>query len=811
MLSRPLSRPLLTLAVALSLAAASGCGGVQARKARHLEKGQTYLAAENYDKARVEFQNARQIDPKDPEALYELGVIAERIGNPRQAAQFYQGAVEVGPDHIPARAGLARLYLFAGVPERTLELLKPALDKHPDDARLLTLRAAVRNQQKDVSAALADATRAVELAPTDEDAVATLAGIYRSQRELAKAQALLEQSVKSIPGTVNLRVALADIDAQSGHLAEAEAQLLKVVELKPAERVQRERLAQFYVQSNQIDAAERTVRQAIKDLPAEHSLKLALIDFLAAQRGRPIAEAELKTMIAAAPDESALQFGLARFYIGGKDLKQAETVYQGIIDRWKFEAAGLAARDQLAAARFQSGDSRGALALANEVLDKSPRDEDALVLRGNIALANHDPSAAIADLRAVLRDQPGAVRVLRALARAEFVNGEPESAEATMRRAFEANPTDQVLQLDLARLLADLGKPEQSQAMILNLASQRPNDPELLDLEFRVSLKMQDYVTAKAAADAIVALQPKLAVGHFYQGMLAEAHGRTDEALRLYRAASALQPDSAEPLEAEVRLLVSEKRMPEALKRLDEIGASQPENAAVLFLKGNVLAGNGRPVESQEAFKQAIARSPKWWLPYRGLANAQLAAKQDPAVAVATLRIAKTVVDDKDALGQELASLLERLGKPDEAIAEYEEVVRAYPNSESAANNLAMLLATYRTDRPSLDRAKELSARFADSANPYFMDTYGWVMYKRGESATSVPVLARVVKRLPGQVVVRYHLGMAEALAGKNTEARENLTQVVNSGQQFAGLADAKATLDRIAKLPDAAAPAPKS
>jgi hypothetical protein len=52
---------------------------------------------------------------------------------------------------------------------------------------------------------------------------------------------------------------------------------------------------------------------------------------------------------------------------------------------------------------------------------------------------------------------------------------------------------------------------------------------------------------------------------------------------------------------------------------------------------------------------------------------------------------------------------------------------------------------------------------------------------------------------------------MAQALAGKNTEARENLTQVVNSGQQFAGLAEAKATLDRIAKLPDAAVPAPKS
>jgi predicted Zn-dependent protease len=447
--------------------------------------------------------------------------------------------------------------------------------------------------------------------------------------------------------------------------------------------------------------------------------------------------------------------------------------------------------------------------LANEVLEKSPRDEGALILRGNIALADHDPRAAIVDLRAVLRDQPTAVGVLRALARAQMANGEPESAEETMRRAAEANPKNQALQLDLARLLAGLGKPEQAQAIVLNLAAESPSDAEILDLEFRVSLKMQDFVTAKSAADAIVALQPKRSAGYFYQGMLAEAHGRTDEALRLYREAYAREPDSAEPLEAEIRLLVSQKRMPEALKHLDEIAAREPANSAVLFLKGNVLAGNAHPAEAQEAFKQAIARSPKWWLPYSGLANTQLAS--NPALAVATLRNAKTIVDDKDALGLELASLLEHTGKPDEAIVECEEVVRAYPRSETAANNLAMLLVTYRKDEASLDRAKQLTAQFADSGNPYFLDTYGWVRYKRGDSSTSLPALARVVKQLPAQVVVRYHLGMAQALAGKNTEARDNLTQVVNSGERFAGLDEAKATLERIAKLPDAAAPTPKS
>jgi tetratricopeptide (TPR) repeat protein len=804
-LSCPLLRLVLTLVVALSLASASGCGGAQERKAKHMDKGETYLAAGNFDKARVEFRNVLQIDPKDPQALYRLGVIEEGAGKPSQAAKFYQAAIDLSPDSVGARAGLARLYLFSGAPERALEIIKPGLAKYPDDVKLLALRAAVRNQQRDVSGALADASRAVALAPANEDAVAVLAGIYRSQGDIAKAQALLEQTIAANPGVIDSRLALAQLDAQNGRLAEAEALLLKLIELKPSEAPHRLRLAQFYLESGQIDAAERCLRQAIKDLPSEYPLKVALIDFLSARRGRDKAEAELKAMIAATPADHDLKFALAKFYQDGKDFKQAQAIYQSIIDREKLGPIGLIARDRLAALRVETGDITGALTMTNEVLEKSPRDEFALLLRGSVALARQDPRAAIVDLQAALRDDPGAVPVLQTLARAQLANGEPESAEATMRRAVETNPKNHALRLDLARLLAQLGKPEPAQAILIDLVKEVPDDLVALDAEYRVSATMEDYVTAKSAADTVVALRPKLAIGYYYQGMLAEARNHPDEAVRLYRTALDMQPDVTDPLEAEIRILVNQKRVQEALKRLDEVSAHAPNTPFPLDLKGDVLLGNSRPVEAQQAFKQAIARAPTWWKSYRGLAAAQLAAKQDPAVAVATLRDAKAVVEQKDALGEALATMLEHMGKPDEAIAEYEEVVRAYPRSELAANNLAMLLVTYRKDRASLDRAKALTVRFAESGNVALLDTYGWVLYKRGESAASVPVLARVVAKLPDQGIARYHLGMAQALAGKNTEARDNLTRAVNSGQLFAGRDEAKAMLDKIANLPDAA------
>jgi tetratricopeptide (TPR) repeat protein len=69
------------------------------RRARrkHLEKGPCLSGADNYEKARVEFQNALQISPVDPEARFEMGVVDEKLGKPREAAQFYQATIDVKP------------------------------------------------------------------------------------------------------------------------------------------------------------------------------------------------------------------------------------------------------------------------------------------------------------------------------------------------------------------------------------------------------------------------------------------------------------------------------------------------------------------------------------------------------------------------------------------------------------------------------------------------------------------------------------------------------------------------------------------
>jgi Tfp pilus assembly protein PilF len=787
------------LALVFLVALVVGCSGGEARKVRHMEKGQSFLAAGNFEKARIEFRNALQIDPNDSEVRYENGVVDEKLGNQREAAQFYQGAIDRNADNAPARAALGRLYVLAGAPRQALEIIKPSLDKHPDDPGLLTVRAASRDLLKDLPGALADAERAVKLAPNDEKAVAVLAGVYQADGQSDKSLALLQNAIPRIPSSVTLRLELAQLYLRAKQEPQAETLLVELVRLKPAEPAHRLRLAQFYARLNRTDDAERVLREGIRALPADRAMKTSLIEFLAARRSREAAEKELQAFIAKDPKDYTLRLSLAQFYEQGKDYPKAETVYREVITEAALTGPGITARDRLADLRARQNDVVGAEKLLAEVLAEVPRDGDALFLRASLALQQRDPKTAIADLRSVLRDQPNAVGVMRVLARAHLANGEPALAEETMRRAVDANPKDASVRMDLAKLLIDLGKPEQAQPVVAELVRQQPTNIEALSAQFQIAIASNDTASAKLAADSIVATSPKLDLGYYYQGTLAERDQHLEDAIRLYSTALDLQPTSTDALEAVTRVLTSAKRVPEALKRVDEAAARYPASAVPLNIKGQILMAQQREPEGAAAFRAAIDREPKSWAAYRNLAFAQLNAK-DTNAAIATLEGGIGKVTTPEPLETSLAILYQKNGKPDAAIQLYDNALRQDPQSDAIANNLAMLLVDSKHDPASLERAKSLAARFSTSSNPELLDTYGWVLYRRGETAGALTALQAASSKAPNAPVLWYHLGMAQLLSGQTAAARDSLNRSLKFGQSFAGMDEAKAALEKLGR-----------
>ncbi len=150
-----------------------------------------------------------------------------------------------------------------------------------------------------------------------------------------------------------------------------------------------------------------------------------------------------------------------------------------------------------------------------------------------------------------------------------------------------------------------------------------------------------------------------------------------------------------------------------------------------------------------------------------------------------------------------LAELYERLGRPEDAIAQYEDVYRRNPNLSSAAGSLAMLLVTYRTDQQSLDRARDLTAAFASSEDGLLVDANGWVRFKRGEVGQALPVLERAAALAPHSKAVHYHLAMAQLKSGERDQARVNLNTALEGTATFAGVDEARTTLAGLQKAKD--------
>jgi tetratricopeptide (TPR) repeat protein len=775
----------------------SACGSAESRKAHFMAKGQSYLAAGNLEKARVEFRNALQIAPTDADARYENGYVAELLGQPRDAVNYYQGAIEANPGHLAARAHLGRLLLLSGMADRALEVVKPGLDSHPDDAGLLTIRAVARSRQGDLQGGIADAERALTLAPDSEDGVAALAGLYDAAGRSGDAQRLLEDGARRLPNSIDLRAALAQQYAKSGEPAKLEAVLKQIIALKPDEPGHRVRLAQFYASAGRYDEAEASLRQAIHDLPSSTPLKLSLVELLASRQGPETATRTLASMAEANPKDTSLQFALARLYESQGRLDQAGATLHAVIDRDPKAASALQAKNALAELAIRGNHRDQAGKLIAEVLEQSPRDNDALLLRASLSLDAGDPKSAIADLRAVLRDQPNSVAILRTLAQAHQQNGEPALAEEVLRRAVAANPGDGPAALDLVALLSRTGRLTEARALAEDLVKRDPGNPNYLLAAFRAQAALKDYGAARDTAAAASAAHPDAPLGSYLSGLIAEAQGHTAEALKDYSRALELGPNAVEPLDALVRLLVDTHQAAVAHERLQAIAAAQPKNAHARSLDGEVLLALKRYPEAGAAFDVAIALDPQILAPYHGLALVRLAGK-DPDGAIAAMTRAQAAARPAESASLALAQLYRELGRTDEAIRTYEAILQQNPKSDVAANNLAILLVSSRSDPKSLQRAQALVSRFADTPVVQFMDTDGWVRLKTGDVNDAVTLLEKAVHLQPASPTFRFHLAMAEMQAGQTAEARNNLQAALRAGDQFEGAAEAKAALAQV-------------
>jgi len=507
---------------------------------------------------------------------------------------------------------------------------------------------------------------------------------------------------------------------------------------------------------------------------------------LSAYEGDWDAAADALTAAAAgAPDQPMIAVELARLQVKARRTTDAMATLSRARARWPDHPQVWLASGDLLAAREPAEASRAYL----RAIELAPDDE-----RAYLGLARlQSPEAAETTLRILIAHVPASVDGHYRLAVRLGLRGELESSTRELRAVLERDPDHIDARLDLARALRRQGHLDQAiaetrsafdrsgQALdlaeelfdllceaddragaidLLTLLDDDHSDAEALAVLARLDRGLGRLTEARAVAARIAVIDRDA-------GAIARAEVEIAAGNRAAAAAAlaTVEPDGklagdARRLAADAALAADDPAA--ALAALGGPGAPRSENLDGALLAAFALADLGR-------LPEARAR----------LAGFGGTAGPDTA--------------ERDAAQLARARLADRAGDRAGALAILEPLIRTRPDLVGALNLAGYLLAdaSQRLDDAEryLRHARELAP-----GDPAILDSWGWMLFRRGRARDAVRALDRAARFAPLEPEILLHLAAASAADG----AQQAAAQVLD---RAAALSPPRAVRRRIAAL----------
>ena len=310
----------------------------------HLVLGQLYTVNHQSDKAREQFETAAKIDPNSEDVAlnlsrlysesgdmkraietlegvpqedrtaklaFALGAGYDQIKDTKKAVTAYQQAVDLDPDNLDARRGLAQALLNNNQLEDALHAYQEISSADPQDAQALVRIAECQRRQGHYEPAYATLKRAQALSSDTDEIVyneaLTLDALGRYAESTKLLDGLVTHSAKAdnhyTEGEKNNRAIflerLANVDREQNRTEAAIAAYHHMVELggEVAERGYQGEV-DAYRDAKQYDKATEVARQAAKAMPDNKQIQLMLAAQLAdtghADEGLSVVNAQLK-------------------------------------------------------------------------------------------------------------------------------------------------------------------------------------------------------------------------------------------------------------------------------------------------------------------------------------------------------------------------------------------------------------------------------------------------------------------------------------------------------------------------------------
>lgn len=798
-----------TTALIGALLAVSGCDSAEERAEKHYRSAIELLESGDLDRALVEFRNVLALDEFHNEARMAYARIARERGNIPDAYANFLRVAELAPDNLEARLALTEIAIRLRnwqEAERHYGVLKQANADIPGaDAVGLVMEFREAVLAEDAPRIRELTRQAIALSESRPDNPVLLRVIIEgSMRDGDR-----ETALRAIDRGMDLgdddrtfsRMKAAILAEQEDYEA-LESHLRTMIERYPDDAEVKQALVRMLVGLGQAERAEEFLRSQI-DGPDGPEYQLALISFIRQIRGADAALAEIEAAIARHEDPAPYRALRAAILFDLGDREGAIAELQDVVD--KAEPSEQTDRYKVALARMLelTGNQVGARQLVEEVLESDPGQIDALKKSAEWLIEGDKTDDAINVLREVLDRAPQDADAMTLMARAHSRNGELELAQDLLALAAEVSEYAPEETLRLANLLVGEDRLRPAEDALINALRRNPGNLDLLRLLGRVYLLEEDWARAKQVegtlrrqgSDRAVRLADELNLQ-----IVARREGRS-QALSLLERMAEDEGVGSPAQFALLRAKLSEGAGEEALAIAEEIAEANPDNPRAKFVLANTQLALRQYEAATGTLRDIVGVAPDFEQAWVQLARGLNAlGRADEAIAVIDEGLA--VNPEAPNLLWAKASFLERFNDIDGAIAIYESLYERNSASLIVANNLASLLASYRDDQESLDRAFAVARRLRGTEVPPFQDTYGWILYRLGDYEEALNYLRPAARALGNDPIVQYHLGAAYAALGQKEKALE----AFRAALEIAGDADprpqieqARAEIERLA------------
>jgi tetratricopeptide (TPR) repeat protein len=770
--------PLFVVLIAACLLGA--CTTPEKAKAQHLARGQALLKDKRFQEAILEFRSALQIDDKLADAHWGLANAYEGVQRYQESFDEMRQTAELDPNNFDVRVKLGNYYLVGakqspaalGEAER---LAKQVLEKDPNHIEAHILLGSVLFAQNKKQEALAELNRAVELNPQRVESYLSLARFYVQTNDIAGAEAVYQRAISISSGSAMAHYEYGKFLVGAQRLNEAEAEFQRAVQAEPQNREAQFILASFYLVNKQSDKAEAAYK-SLAELDKEKP------------EGRSV---------------------LGDFYSSVGRLDEAITIYKEVLIH---SPEYTPAHYRLAEIMLNRGDLAGAKNEVDTVLKSESKDRQALILRARIGIQagqTSDLKLAMEDLREVLRQEPDSRAGLFFMAEASFRLGQIDQARSFAADLTQNHPN--YLPAKLMEVQINLADGDAKTAMKLaaslqdrlsKAAPDRDTSPRMLaELKAKTwiahgsaALQLRDTKTARADFLAAHDIAPTSADIDVDLAMVSLAEGKAGEAIGFYNNALTIDGAHFNALRGLSNIYAAQKKTSDAHARIDQAIAAEPNNASLHFLKGRIYGFEMNAQAAEAEFRRALEIDGNYLAAYSALAALFVNTNQERRAIEEYRRIVERQPDNPTIYT--LIGMLEmNLQNIDGAIDNFRKALSLDQNSTFAANNLAWLYAIH--GKGNLDEAVRL-AQSAVQSNPEvssFVDTLGWVYYKKGLYSVAAEQLRKAVN--VDETVARrnnatpsptfhYHLGAALAAKGEKSAARREIENALKLSEKTA-------------------------